>query len=129
EPLQYVRNDAIHSAVEVFTKMDPDRQWTVEEIARFIGIGGRGPVFVGTADRIADEMKAWVDEAGVDGFNVAYAVIPGTFVDFVDMVVPTLQKRGLVWNDYAFDTLRGNLYGGRPYLPDDHPGRQVQVRN
>ncbi|WP_067935611.1 LLM class flavin-dependent oxidoreductase [Alicyclobacillus kakegawensis] len=129
EPLQYVRSDAIHSAVEVFTKMDPDRQWTVEEIARFIGIGGRGPVFVGTADRIADEMKAWVDEAGVDGFNVAYAVIPGTFVDFVDMVVPTLQRRGLVWNDYAFDTLRGNLYGGRPYLPDDHPGRQVQVRN
>lgn len=128
ETLTYVENEAIRSAVEVFTRMDPDRKWTVDEIAKFIGIGGRGPVFVGTPEVIADTMQAWVEEAGVDGFNIAYAVTPGTFEDFVDLVVPVLQQRGVVWTDYEADTLRGNLYGGRQYLPDHHPARQVRAK-
>ncbi|EPZ45218.1 LLM class flavin-dependent oxidoreductase [Alicyclobacillus acidoterrestris] len=126
EPLKYVQNEAIHSAIEAFTTMDPDKQWTVDEIAKFIGIGGRGPVFVGTPDKVADTMEAWVAEADVDGFNIAYAVTPGTYVDFVDLVVPTLQRRGLVQSDYVADTLRGNLYDGRRYLPDTHPARQYR---
>lgn len=126
ENLKYVRNDAIHSAIEAFTKIDPSRQWTVEEIANFVGIGGRGPVFVGTPEVIVDTMEAWVSEAGVDGFNIAYAVTPGSFIDFVDLVVPELQRRGLFWKEYESDTLRGNLYDGRSHLPYHHPGRQYR---
>ncbi|WP_206922350.1 LLM class flavin-dependent oxidoreductase [Alicyclobacillus suci] len=126
EPLKYVQNEAIHSAIEAFTTMDPDKQWTVDDVAKFIGIGGRGPVFVGTPDKVADTMEAWVNEADVDGFNIAYAVTPGTFVDFVNLVVPTLQRRGLVQTEYVADTLRGNLYDGRRHLPDSHPGRQYR---
>jgi long-chain alkane monooxygenase len=126
--LTYVQNDAIHSAVESFTKMDPSVQWTVEEVANFVGIGGRGPVVVGTPTVIANTMEKWVSEADVDGFNIAYAVTPGTFIDFVHLVVPELQSRGLVWKEYESDTLRGNLYDGRRYLPEHHPGRRYRQR-
>jgi FMN-dependent oxidoreductase (nitrilotriacetate monooxygenase family) len=126
ENLRYVRNDAGQSAVETFTKMDPNRKWTVEEIAKFVGIGGRGPVVVGTPEVIADTMETWIAEAGVDGFNIASTVTPGSFVDFVDLVVPELQRRGLVKTEYEFDTLRGNLFEGNNHLPDHHPGRQIR---
>lgn len=122
EPLQYVENNAIQSAVHTFTRADPNREWTPEDIARHIGIGGMGPVFVGSPTTVADRIEQWVDESGVDGFNIAYAVTPGTFQDFVDLVVPELRRRGRVRHSYAGTTLRENLQGAGARLPADHPG-------
>ncbi|EMR07294.1 Nitrilotriacetate monooxygenase component A [Bhargavaea cecembensis DSE10] len=122
EKLRFVKNDAIHSAIETFTKIDPDKQWTVEEVAKFVGVGGIGPVAVGTPEKIADTMEQWINEAGVDGFNIAYAVTPGTFKDFVNDVVPVLQDRGLVQKEYGGRTLRANLTG-KDRLPKHHPGK------
>jgi alkanesulfonate monooxygenase SsuD/methylene tetrahydromethanopterin reductase-like flavin-dependent oxidoreductase (luciferase family) len=72
---------------------------------------GRGPVMVGSPEEIADELIDWVEATGVDGFNLAYAVTPETFADFVDLVVPELQRRGRYKLDYAPGTLREKLYG------------------
>jgi FMN-dependent oxidoreductase (nitrilotriacetate monooxygenase family) len=122
EPIRYSRQDAQTSALEAFTTADPNRVWTVREIARHAAIGGRGPVLVGSAAEIADELESWVEEAGVDGFNLAYAVTPETFADLVDLVVPELQRRGRYKTDYAPGTLREKLYGsGRARLGGDHP--------
>ena len=60
-------------------------------------------------------------EAGIDGFNLVYSVTPGTFVDFIDGVVPVLQKRGLVQRDYEEGPLRQKLFGSAR-LNDRHPG-------
>jgi long-chain alkane monooxygenase len=49
---------------------------------------------VGSPEEVADELIDWVEATGVDGFNLAYAVTPETFADFVDLVVPELQRRG-----------------------------------
>ena len=46
---------------------------------------------------VADALEAWVDEGGVDGFNLAYAVTPASTTDFIDFVVPELRKRGLLF--------------------------------
>jgi len=62
--LEYVETDATRSALASFTTADPDRDWTVGELARFIAIGGRGPVVVGSGATVADELERWVDEAG-----------------------------------------------------------------
>lgn len=121
--VEYVENDSIRSALENYTKVDPTRQWTVGEIAEQIGIGGMGINMVGTPEQIADLMEEWVNEAGVDGFNIAYAVSPGTFKDFAELVVPVLQARGRVPIAYEETTLRGNLFGAGPQLPDHHPGK------
>ncbi|WP_271397278.1 LLM class flavin-dependent oxidoreductase [Salinicoccus roseus] len=126
EKLRFIQNDAIHSAIETFTKIDPEKQWTVEEVAEFVGVGGIGPVVAGTPENIADTMQEWVDEAGVDGFNIAYAVTPGTFTEFVDDVVPVLQERGLVQKEYEGDTLRANL-SGQDQLAKHHPGKNYQI--
>ncbi|WP_028936944.1 LLM class flavin-dependent oxidoreductase [Pseudonocardia spinosispora] len=121
--LEYVETDANRSALASFTTSDPDRRWTVGELAKFIAIGGRGPVVVGSGATVADELERWVDEADIDGFNLAYVVTPGTFVDFVDHVVPELRARGRVQSEYAAPTLRENLgTAPGPLLPPDHPG-------
>ncbi|MBS4205362.1 LLM class flavin-dependent oxidoreductase [Lederbergia citrea] len=123
ENLQFVENDSMRSRLEIFTKVDPDKQWTINEIAEFVGIGGIGPVVVGTPEVIADEMEKWVNEAGVDGFNITYAIMPGSFEDFSELVIPVLQERGLVRKEAKRQTLRANLFGF-DQLADHHPGKQ-----
>ncbi|MCS0542603.1 NtaA/DmoA family FMN-dependent monooxygenase, partial [Aeromonas veronii] len=124
ENLKYVKNDAIQSTVENFTKIDSDKKWTIDEIKKYTGIGGLGPVTVGSPEQVANDLESWVEETGVDGFNIAYAITPGTFKDFIELVVPVLQERGLVRKEYEGDTLRDSLFGEGSQLPDHHPGKQ-----
>jgi len=123
QPLRYVETEAVRSAVEGFTTADPDREWTPREIARFLGLGGRGAVVVGGPATVADEMERWVEVADVDGFNLAYVITPGTFADVIEHVVPELQRRGIYRTGYDGTTLRENFLGaGQRRLRDDHPG-------
>jgi len=122
DPIRYLKNDAINSAVEAFTLADPNRTWTVREIAEFVGIGGMGPILVGSPEQIADELESWIETTDIDGFNLCYAVTPESFADFVDLVVPELQRRGAYKREYREGTLREKLYGpGRARLPESHP--------
>ena len=127
QELEYVENDAIRSAVENFTKITPGRKTTVRDIKEFVGIGGLGPFTVGSPVQIADTLERWVDEAGVDGFNIAYAVTPGTFEDFIELVVPILQERGLVRTEYTGTSLRDNLFGKGDRLQIQHPGKKYSL--
>jgi FMN-dependent oxidoreductase (nitrilotriacetate monooxygenase family) len=127
QPLEYVPTEAVRSALEAFTTADPGRAWTPREIARHVGIGGRGPVVTGSPATVADEMQRWVDEADVDGFNLAYAITPGSFEDVVAYVVPELQDRGMLRTSYAGATLRESFAGkGQARLRDDHPGARYR---
>jgi alkanesulfonate monooxygenase SsuD/methylene tetrahydromethanopterin reductase-like flavin-dependent oxidoreductase (luciferase family) len=127
QPLRYVETEAVRSAVEGFTTADPDREWTPREIARFLGLGGRGAVVVGGPETVADEMERWVGEADVDGFNLAYVITPGTFADVIEHVVPELQRRGIYRTGYDGTTLRENFLGaGQRRLRDDHPGARFR---
>ena len=118
--------DAQTSALEAFTTADPDRTWTVREIARHAALGGRGPVVIGSAAEVAEELGAWVEETGIDGFNLAYALTPGTFADMANLVVPELQARGLFKHEYAPGTFREKLFGRGPRLPASHPAAAVR---
>ena len=112
----------MRSVVELMTDGSRDRDWTWADIADDLGLGGRGPVIAGSGSTVADQLESWVDESGVDGFNFAYAVSPGTFEDLVEYVVPELQARGRVRTDYPGSTLRESLYGpGQRRLREDHP--------
>ena len=70
-------------------------------------------VFIGSPKTVADEMEQWFTEGGCDGFVLAPTHMPGSYEDFVRLVVPELQRRGLYRTDYEGDTLRSNL--GLPY--------------
>lgn len=67
-------------------------------------------------------MQSWLDEAGVDGFNLARTVVPESYTDFIDLVVPELQNRGLHKTAYAEGTLRHKLAGRGDRLAPTHHG-------
>lgn len=123
QKLEHIETEAIQGAVNAFTKSDPEREWTVREMAQFAGLGTTSPVVVGTSEEIADSFEYWFREVGVDGFNVKEVVRPSSLGDFVDLVVPELRERGLVRENYEGDTLRETMTGGSK-LADDHPGKR-----
>jgi len=120
--VQHVENDAGRTALENITRADPSRTWTVRQAAEHVAIGGIGPVFVGSAATVADEMEGWMDATDIDGFNLAFVVRPETFVDVVDMLVPELQRRGRFKRAYAPGVLREKLLGGSARLQAPHVG-------
>ena len=121
DELRYIETEAMRSALASFTSDDPDRVWTVRELAEHVAIGGRGPVFVGSAEQIADTLIDWVAATDVDGFNLAYAVTPESFEDFVDLVVPELTRRGVYKREYRTGTYREKLFAAGPHLAPPHP--------
>ena len=81
QQVRHVENDAGRTAMDNITRADPDRVWTVREVAQHVGIGGIGPVVVGTPEKVADAIEAWFEQTDVDGLNVPFAVSPGDFED------------------------------------------------
>jgi FMN-dependent oxidoreductase (nitrilotriacetate monooxygenase family) len=79
------------------------------------------PTFIGTPEKVADLIQEWFEGNGADGFIIGSAV-PNGLNDFVDFVVPILQKRGLFRTEYEAETLRGNL--GIPY-PENRYAKKV----
>ena len=126
EPLRYVQTNAGQSFVEAFSSSDPAREWTVRELAEWVGIGGRGPITVGSARTVADDLEAWVAETGVDGFNLGSVVMPETFEQIADLLVPELQRRGLFKKDYAPGTLRNKLFGRGDAIAAGHPAHAAR---
>ncbi|MBO0660968.1 LLM class flavin-dependent oxidoreductase [Jiella sp. MQZ9-1] len=122
-PLTAVENDSLRTTLESLAA--DGEAWTVRDVIRKRSIGGLGPVLVGGPETIADQLEAWVDDGGVDGFNLAYAVTPASTTDFIDFVVPELRRRGRAQSAYKPGTLREKLLGdagGR--VRDSHPAAQ-----
>ena len=86
---------------------------TVRQLAQRLG-GYSGNSFVGTAQSIADEMEEWFEANACDGFTVMFPYVPAGLEDFVDKVVPELQRRSLLRTEYDGKTLRDNLGLRRP---------------
>jgi FMN-dependent oxidoreductase (nitrilotriacetate monooxygenase family) len=86
---------------------------TVRQLAQRLG-GYAGLAFVGTPKTIADSMEEWLIGDGCDGFNIMFPYVPEGLDDFVDKVVPELQRRGLFRTEYEGTTLRENLGLPRP---------------
>jgi len=127
-PLVHITTDANRSALNAFTH-DSDHEWTVEELARWVSIGGRGPVVTGSPSTVADELERWQEEADVDGFNFMYVTRPGTFTDIVDHLVPELRRRGLTNpTPQTPVTMRERLgTGDQARLAATHFGRSLQI--
>ena len=93
---------------------------TVRQLAQAMGTYG-GLALVGTAKTIADQMEEYFHQNACDGFNIMFPSVPQGLDEFVDQVVPELQRRGVFRREYEGKTLRENLGLPRPgnrFFPD-----------
>jgi FMN-dependent oxidoreductase (nitrilotriacetate monooxygenase family) len=110
---QIPESNASKSGRERMIELAKRENLSVRELALRVG-GYAGLSFVGTPHSIAEEMQEWLFTAGCDGFNVMFPYLPEGLDDFVDRVVPELQRRGIFRSDYEGTTLRENLGLPRP---------------
>ncbi|MFB6519343.1 LLM class flavin-dependent oxidoreductase [Streptomyces sp. NPDC056401] len=87
---------------------------TLRELIARLGAGRGHRVFAGTPEQIADQLEEWFTQGAADGFNIMAPVLPTGLTDFVDQVVPILQRRGLFRTEYTGRTLRENYGLARP---------------
>ena len=116
QPLATFNFQSMRGVIKGLIESAPDKSVTFRDMIRS---RLSRQFLTGTPEQIADELQAWF-EAGVDGFNLVYSVTPGTFVDFIEAVVPILQARGLVQREYAPGPLRQKVFG-QARLPKRHP--------
>ncbi|TBV16929.1 LLM class flavin-dependent oxidoreductase [Stutzerimonas kirkiae] len=90
---------------------------TVRQLFDKLTAGGHR-VLIGTPESIADDLQHWFEAGAADGFNVMFSGLHAGIDDFVDGVVPELQRRGLLQREYVGATLRENL--GLPYRHNRH---------
>ncbi len=105
--------EASKSGRERAINMGRRENLTVRQLAQRMG-GYGGAALVGTPKTIADEMQAWLEGRGCDGFNIMFPHVPVGLDEFVDLVVPELQARGLFRREYEGTTLREHLGLPRP---------------
>ncbi len=119
EPIPFTQGNAIQSATRQLQNSEHTRRTLLDQHA----LGGRYVTLVGSPTQVADELEAWIDETGLDGFNLTRTVAPESYVDFIDLVIPELQERGAYKTAYDTGSLREKLFAsGHPHLPADHPG-------
>lgn len=116
-----IPNNGGQAHVEWLRRATPDREPTLADLA--LARIRRGYV-AGTPEQIADRLQEW-QNAGVDGINVINWRLPGSFEEFNELLLPTLQKRGLAKTAYAEGTLRRKLFG-EDHLNERHRGRSYR---
>lgn len=116
QPIADIPVEGIRGLLEIFTKMyrrgdlGYDKEAvTLREAAKIYGASVGMPQLVGTPEQVADQMESIIEETGGDGFNITPTYTPGSFEEFVDLVVPILQKRGLHRKEYKGATFRENF--------------------
>ncbi|RAU46075.1 MULTISPECIES: LLM class flavin-dependent oxidoreductase [unclassified Pseudomonas] len=126
EPIQHVKGNAIQSATKILRNND----WTRQKLLDQHALGGRYITLVGSPEQVADELESWIAETGLDGFNLTRIVTPETYEDFIDLVIPELQRRGSYKTAYEHGTLREKLFSGASArLPERHAGARYRSRD
>jgi alkanesulfonate monooxygenase len=111
------QTDVSNSRVDLLVDMAARDNLTIRQLYEAIS-GGRGHFTVqGSPTRIADTLEEWFTTGAADGFNFLPPTLPGSLNDFVELVIPELQRRGLFRTEYEGTTLRENL--GLPRPPDN----------
>ena len=116
------RNKISSTRVDLFVEIAHRENLTIRDLYRRVA-GARGHYeIIGTPTEIVDMMEQWVSKGACDGFNIMPPVFPSSLQEFIDLVVPELQRRGLYRTEYSGTTLRDNLGLTRPSWPSKRVG-------
>ena len=122
EPMRFEQNDAMSSVLRGSSRCAAARHGRCARSSVARGSAAATRRSSARRRRSRTSCRAWVEDTDIDGFNLSRAVTPESLEDFVDLVVPILQERGVYKRDYADGTLREKLFGsGRSRLAKSHP--------
>ncbi len=111
------RNKTSSTRVDLFIEIARRENLTIKDLYRRVA-GARGHYeIIGSPIEVADLMEEWVADGACDGFNIMPPVFPSSLHDFIDLVIPELQRRGIYRTGYDGNTLRENLGLTRPPWP------------
>lgn len=108
-PLKESRTDASQGLMKAMTSMMDGDSFTLREAAMHYALAMGMPQLVGTPEQVADQIEHIWRETGCHGFNVTPTINPSSMEDFVDQVVPILQRRDIYRTTYEGTTFRDNL--------------------
>lgn len=118
-------SNAVTSNIEAMTRIFGPG-WTRRHLVDSFVLGSRQAPIVGSAVQVAEELIGWVEETGVDGFNLSRTVMPECIEAVVDLLVPELQARGRYKRAYAPGTYRQKLFGAGALLAAPHPASEAR---
>nr|BFE59190.1 LLM class flavin-dependent oxidoreductase [Dactylosporangium thailandense] len=126
-PIESIRVEGTRTPLDLIRRTSPDRDWTVGDVRRTLTLphrpmrGGRF-MLAGTPEEVAAHMTAWIEQTGIDGFNLIPCPASAGAVDICDLLVPQLQRQDLFRRRYDPDepTLRERYFGAGHR---DHGGR------
>lgn len=108
-PTRIPETNGNQSRRELIINLAQREQLTIRQLAKKVA-GARGHrIIFGTPEEIADQMQEWFENEGCDGYNLLFQYYPTLFEDFIELVIPVLQERGLFRKDYEGVTLRDHL--------------------
>lgn len=125
-PLAHFESNAIRSLADEFARGSAGGAWTLGKLISWAGIGGLGPVLTGSAEQVANDLIEWADETGVDGFNLPYVTVPGTYIDIARLLVPVLQRKGAYRTEYQPGTFREKLFHAGNRVAEGHPAARYR---
>ena len=121
-PLGEVKTEGAQGVLEAVLASTPGRNPTLRDLANY---RAKAQQIVGTPEQIVDELERWQD-AGIDGLNIMNHVLPGSYDNFIEGVLPELRRRGLAQSEYAPGSLRQKVFGRGDKLPANHPAAQYR---
>lgn len=131
EDFAFTGPPAIQSMITAWTTTVPGtegQKWTKKTVLEQLAISGAHPRAIGSPETVADILEEWVEKAGVDGFNISYAITPGTFEDLIKYLWPELKKRGVLQTEFAGTSMRENylMDGEGARVREGHPARKFR---
>ena len=108
-PVPEPTDPTVRSRARLVVELAHRNNWSIRELYRATAAGRGHRMVIGTPAQIVDAMEEWIEAGAADGYNIIPAQLPGSIDDFVELVVPELQRRGLYRTEYEGTTLRGNL--------------------
>lgn len=105
--------EGMKSRQTLIRQIADDNQFSIRQLYQWVATARGHFTVVGTAEQIVDILQEWFENEAADGFNILPPVLPTALTDFVDLVIPELQRRGLFRTAYEGKTLRDNL--GLPF--------------
>ncbi|ALH96289.1 LLM class flavin-dependent oxidoreductase [Acinetobacter equi] len=122
ETIPYQKSNSIVSVNQRFK----ENKVTIADLKAQHALGGRYPLFIGSGASVAEQLIHFIDETGIDGFNLTRTVAPESHHDFIRYVIPELQQRGRYKTEYAQGSLRHKLFQQGDRLSKQHPAQQFR---